>query len=255
MNNRKTRVPLFAANWKMNHGPLDAQSFMQDFVMRYPERNDRRIIFFPPALSVAAVVAARNARSDIRVGVQNIYFKENGAFTGEISASLALQAGAEYCLVGHSERRELFEETDDTARLKCRAALAAGLSPILCLGESRHDRLEGRTIDVVGRQLRAVVNGLDTVQSAAIAIAYEPLWAIGTGENATPGDASEVHRHIRFLLRQSLGATAADNIAILYGGSVNPGNAAELLAAGDVDGLLVGGASLSVDSWLAIVSA
>jgi triosephosphate isomerase len=251
----KSRHPLIAANWKMNIGPAAAAEFMRAFLQSYPARNDRRIVFFPPAVSITTVAAAVAGRRDIAVGVQNIYARENGAFTGEISGSLAREAGAEFCLVGHSERRQIFEENDDDVRLKCRAALRADMSPMLCVGEARHERYEGRTMDVVGRQLRAVISSLDQSGIAAMSIAYEPLWAIGSGENATPSDASDVHRHIRFLLRQSVGAAVADNIHILYGGSVNPDNASELLAAPDVDGLLVGGASLNVDSWLRVANA
>ena len=249
------RLPVLAGNWKMNIGPRDARTFIDSFVSSYPVTNDRRVIFFPPTVSVAATLEALGDRKDISVGVQNIYHKENGAFTGEISASLAKDAGAEFCLVGHSERREFFEENDQVVRLKCRAALQAKLSPILCVGEARYERSEGRTADVVGRQIRAVISEMDAAQIAALMIAYEPLWAIGSGDTATPADASQVHRHIRFLLKQAVGETLAESIHILYGGSVKPDNARELLAAPEVDGLLVGGASLKVDSWLQIVRA
>ncbi len=255
MSGSKSRLPVFAANWKMNIGPRDARTFIRTFVEEYKPRGDRRVIFFPPAVSVTAVVESLDNRRDIGVGVQNIYYKESGAFTGETSGALAKEAGAEYCLVGHSERREFFDENDDLVRQKCRAALHAKLSPILCVGEARYERSEGRTADVVGRQLRAVISEMDGSQIAALMIAYEPLWAIGTGDTATPADASQVHRHIRFLLRQAVGETLADSVHILYGGSVKPENAAELLAAPEVDGLLVGGASMKVDSWLKIVSA
>jgi triosephosphate isomerase len=255
MSTRKTRHPLIAANWKMNIGPAAAAGYMSAFLQSYPPRNDRRVLFFPPAVSLTTVASAVSGRKDIAVGVQNIYAKDSGAYTGEVSGPLAHEAGAEFCLVGHSERRQLFDENDDEVRQKCRAALRAGMSPMLCVGEARHERYEGRTMEVVGRQVRAVISALDESSIAAMSIAYEPLWAIGTGENATASDASDVHRHIRFLLRQSVGSSIADNIHILYGGSVNPDNAGELLAAPDVDGLLVGGASLKVDSWLQVVNA
>jgi triosephosphate isomerase len=168
---------------------------------------------------------------------------------------MAREAGASYCLVGHSERRDIFEETDDTARHKCRAALRAQMTPLLCVGEARSERVEGRTADVVGRQIRTVITNLDASQIGSMMFAYEPLWAIGTGDSASPQDAASVHQHIRFLLRQAAGPTVADGVPILYGGSVRPGNAAELLNATDVDGLLVGGASLKEESWLEIVGA
>jgi triosephosphate isomerase len=228
---------------------------MRSFLDDYPFADDRRVIFFPPALSVTSVAELVAERSDLKVGVQNIYHMDKGAYTGEISAPLARDAGAEYCIVGHSERREIFEETDDQVRLKCIAALRSRLSPLLCVGESRYERMEGRTAEVVGKQLRSVMSGMDASQIAALSIAYEPIWAIGSGETATPQDASDVHRHLRFLLRQAAGPTVADNIHLLYGGSVNPENVAELLAAPEVDGVLVGGASLKVESWLQIVRA
>jgi triosephosphate isomerase len=255
MSGTRSRFPVFAANWKMNIGPGESRNFIDAFLQAYPARSDRRVIFFPPAVSVTTVASALQGRRDIAVGVQNIYYKENGAYTGEISATLARESGAEYVLVGHSERRDYFEENDGIVRQKCRAALSAKLSPILCVGESRYDRAEGRTADVVGRQLRAVISEMDGAQIAALMVAYEPLWAIGTGDTATPNDASQVHRHIRFLLRQAVGEQLADSVQILYGGSVKPDNASELLAAPEVDGLLVGGASMKVESWLQIVSA
>jgi triosephosphate isomerase len=239
----------------MNHGPTDAAAFLADFLAAYPESTDRHIIFFPPAVSLATVSKIVEKRRDVSTGVQNIYRKDSGAFTGEVSAPLARQAGATYCLVGHSERRNIFLESDDDARKKVVAALRSQLTPVLCVGEARSDRASRRTAEVVGRQLRSVISGLEPAQVASLAVAYEPLWAIGTGENATPEDASEVHRHIRYLLKQSAGAEVADNVHILYGGSVNSSNAAALLAAADVDGLLVGGASLQASTWIDVVRA
>ena len=251
----KKRLPLFAANWKMNLGPQSARTYMQTFLAEFPQHTDRRVVFFPPAVCISVVHDALKDRRDIGLGIQNIYHMDSGAYTGEVSGPLAKEAGAEYCLVGHSERREVFHEGDDQVRVKCLAAMRARLSPVLCVGESRFDRSEGRTAEVVGRQLRTVISGMDPAQVASLVIAYEPVWAIGTGETATPNDATEVHRHIRFLLRQTAGPTVADGIHILYGGSVNPANAAELLSAPEVDGVLVGGASLQPESWLSIVRA
>ncbi|HEV8214773.1 MAG TPA: triose-phosphate isomerase [Gemmatimonadaceae bacterium] len=243
--------PVLAANWKMNHGPTQARAFVAAFTARWTPHTDRTVIFFPPALSVTSVVHALGSRTDLGVGVQNIWTDDKGAFTGENSAPMAKDAGARYVLVGHSERRHVFGETDEQTALKCAAATRAGLTPILCVGELLAEREAGKTLSVVRRQVSVGLTALDDDTVAAMAIAYEPVWAIGTGRTATPEDASQVHAEIRRLLAARLGERAA-NIPILYGGSVNTSNAAALLASPGVDGLLVGGASLDVDSWLSI---
>jgi triosephosphate isomerase len=242
--------PVFAANWKMNHGPTQARAFAAAFTARWTPHNDRTVILFPPALSVTSVVHALGSRTDLGVGVQNIWTEDKGAFTGESSAPMAKDAGARYALVGHSERRHVFGETDEETASKCAAAARSGLFPILCVGELLAERAGGKTLDVVTRQLTAGLSQLDNSTIATMAIAYEPVWAIGTGKTATPDDASQVHAEIRRLLDARLGG--ATEIPILYGGSVNASNAKALLAAPGIDGLLVGGASLEVDSWLAI---
>jgi triosephosphate isomerase len=235
----------------MNHGPTQARAFVAAFTARWTPHTDRTVIFFPPALSVTSVVHALGSRTDLGVGVQNIWTDDKGAFTGENSAPMAKDAGARYVLVGHSERRHVFGETDEQTALKCAAATRAGLTPILCVGELLAEREAGKTLSVVRRQVSVGLTALDDDTVAAMAIAYEPVWAIGTGRTATPEDASQVHAEIRRLLAARLGERAA-NIPILYGGSVNTSNAAALLASPGVDGLLVGGASLDVDSWLSI---
>ncbi len=245
------RQPVFAANWKMNHGPSAARAFVAQFTARWSPRADRTVILFPPALSVTTVVAALSSRSDIGVGVQNIWTEDKGAFTGESSAPMARDAGARFVLVGHSERRHVFGETDAQTALKCAAAARSELTPILCVGELLAQREGGETEPVVLRQLDAGLGELSSQEIASMAIAYEPVWAIGTGKNATPDDASAVHAEIRRALHERVG-DAATTIPILYGGSVNPTNASSLLAADDVDGLLVGGASLSPDDWARI---
>ena len=245
------RRPVLAANWKMNHGPTEARAFIAAFTARWTPRDDRTVIFFPPALSLGSVVHALGSRSDLGVGVQNVWTEDKGAFTGENSAPMAKDAGARYVLVGHSERRHVFGETDEQTALKCAAAVRSGLTPILCVGELLAEREAGKTIDVVTRQLKIGLGSLDITTIATMAIAYEPVWAIGTGKTATPADASEVHAEIRRLLEMRQVGGAAE-IPILYGGSVNAANAKSLLAAPGVGGLLVGGASLDVDSWLAI---
>ena len=243
--------PVFAANWKMNHGPTQARAFVAAFTARWTPHNDRTVILFPPALSVTSVVHALGSRTDLGVGVQNIWTEDKGAFTGESSAPMAKDAGARYVLVGHSERRHVFGETAEATALKCAAAARAGLTPILCVGELLAEREAGKTVDVVRRQVSVGLTAIDDETVAAMAIAYEPVWAIGTGRTATPEDASQVHSEIRRLLAARLGERAAP-VPILYGGSVNISNAKSLLGAPGVDGLLVGGASLEVDSWLAI---
>lgn len=245
--------PVFAANWKMNHGPSDARAFLRRFLAHNSRRSDRTLIFFPPAVTVAAVVEGLRERPDIRVGVQNIHWESKGAFTGEISAPMARDADATLALVGHSERRHVFGETDEETAKKTRAAANAGLTPLLCVGETLDQRERGETTDVVVRQLRTGISLLEPPQVATILVAYEPVWAIGTGRNATPDDASAIHAVIRQELRQVAGDKAA-RIPILYGGSVNRGNAESLLAARDVDGVLVGGASLDAEGWSSITS-
>lgn len=245
------RRALFAANWKMNHGPTQAREFMRTFLARYAPRDDRTVVFFPPALTFGAVRDALTTRSDIGLGVQNIAAEEKGAFTGENSAPIARDAGASYVLVGHSERRHVFGESDEQTAKKCAMAMAHGLTPVLCVGEKFEEREEQETAAVVVRQLRAGLSLLAREQRNRIVIAYEPVWAIGTGRNATPRDASLVHAVIRTEIEQ-LGASRA--AAILYGGSVSTQNAAALLAAPGVDGLLVGGASLDPATWSTIAN-
>ena len=245
------RRPVLAANWKMNNGPTEARAFIAAFTARWTPRSDRTVIFFPPALSVATVVHALGSRTDLGVGVQNIWTEDKGAFTGENSAPMAKDAGARYVLVGHSERRHVFGETDAATAKKCAAAVRSGLTPLLCIGELLAERDAGTTNDVVLRQLDAGLSELAPDSVASMAIAYEPVWAIGTGKTASPADASAVHAAIRSRLNAKLGARSAE-VPILYGGSVSGANAKALLASPGVDGLLVGGASLDVQGWAAI---
>lgn len=247
-----TRTPVFAANWKMHIGPHDAAAFMRAFLAQYAPHGDRTVIMFPPALSLCVVAESARDRDDILLGVQNIFRESKGAFTGENSALMARQAGARFALVGHSERRRIFGETDsDTAR-KCAQAWAAELVPMLCVGETIAERERGETESVVLRQLSAGVSELEPTQIASMLIAYEPVWAIGTGCTASPDDAATVHAVIRAALRGQVGDRAA-RVPILYGGSVNEGNARALLAAPNVDGLLVGGACLDPSTWARII--
>jgi len=246
------KTPVFAANWKMNHGPTDAKAFMRTFLAHYARRPDRTVMFFPPALTLHAVTDALRDRPDILVGVQNIHWEDKGAFTGETSASIARDAGARLVLVGHSERRHVFGETDAETAKKCAAAVRAGLTPMLCVGEKLEERERGETEAVVLRQLRAGLASIEAERVATSLIAYEPVWAIGTGKTATPEDAAAVHTVIRSALRELAGERGIA-IPVLYGGSVSRSNAPALLKAQNVDGLLVGGASLDAESWASIV--
>ena len=245
--------PVLAANWKMNLGPTEAREFMRTYLDRTPRRTDRTVIFFPSALAFAAVAEACRERNDVLLGVQNIHGEDKGAFTGETSATMARDAGARLVLVGHSERRHVFGETDAIQAKKCAAAVRAGLTPVLCVGELLAQRDAGQAEAVVLEQLTVGLEPLEPGTVASMLIAYEPVWAIGTGKTATPDDASTMHRVIRAHLRGRLGERA-QAVPILYGGSVNRGNASTLLAADQVDGLLVGGASLDPEGWSSIVS-
>jgi triosephosphate isomerase len=243
--------PVLAANWKMNNGPTATKVFMNAFLAGYPARTDRTIIIFPPAVDLTTVVSATSARRDVLAGIQNIHWAEKGAFTGETSATIAKDAGASVVLVGHSERRHVFGETDADCAKKCLAAARASLTFMLCVGETLQQREAGETESLVKRQLREGLSQTTNLISVEFLLAYEPVWAIGTGLTASAGDASAIHTVLRSELRQMIG-TRADEIPILYGGSVNASNAASLLAAPEVDGLLVGGASVEASSWLAI---
>lgn len=247
------RKPVFAANWKMHYGPQDTRAFLLKFLDAYQPRDDRTIIFFPPAVSLAVAGFALRDRPDVLLGVQNVHWEEKGAFTGETSALMARDCGATVALVGHSERRQLFGETDEMTARKCAAVARAGLTPLLCVGERLDEHERGITQSIVMRQLKTGVSRLEKSQLAAMLVAYEPVWAIGTGKTAKPEDATLVHAAIRRYFREALGGQP-DSVRILYGGSVNTDNAAELVSAPEIDGLLVGGASLDVDTWTRIAS-
>ncbi|MEJ2215231.1 MAG: triose-phosphate isomerase [Gemmatimonadota bacterium] len=243
--------PVIAGNWKMNKGPSAARAFCERFGAEHEPRSDRTVLLFPPAITFVAVADALADRPDIRLGVQDVHWEGEGAFTGAISAPMASDAGAEFALVGHSERRHVFGETDRETGLKVAAVFDAGLLPVLCVGETIEQRRAGRVEDVILRQLEAALGDLADERLARMMVAYEPVWAIGTGETATPDDAAEAHGTLRAWLREHV-HDHADAIPILYGGSVKPDNAAALLAASNVDGVLVGGASLDPVSFAKI---
>ncbi|HEY9384190.1 MAG TPA: triose-phosphate isomerase [Gemmatimonadales bacterium] len=240
---------LFAANWKMQIGPDDARAYATRFRERYAASAARDTWFFPPAVSLEAAAQGFRGLANCQVGAQDIHWEPKGAFTGAISAGLAKAAGAGAVLIGHSERRHGFGESDgDTAR-KLRAALREELRPVLCVGETLAQREAGETEAVVRGQLLAAVDGLGAGELTRLVVAYEPVWAIGTGRNATPADAARVHAGLRKLLASDVGAAG---VRILYGGSVNQGNVASLLAEPEVEGVLVGGASLDPEVWAGI---
>jgi triosephosphate isomerase len=246
------KTMIFAANWKMHHGPESARDFMQVFLGEHREVAGVEVWFFPPAVALTAVTDLISARPELRAGAQNVHWEPKGAFTGEFSVSMVKEAGGRAALVGHSERRHVFGETDLQTGKKVRAVLDAGLTPVLCVGETIEQREAGETFAVVERQL-GVLEGLDVAGRRQVVIAYEPVWAIGTGKNATPQDAAAVHQRIRSWL-SSRGVETADS-RILYGGSVNPNNAASLVGEEEIDGVLVGGASLDPVKWASITRA
>ncbi len=245
------KKPVFAANLKMNLGPQETREYIKSFLNAFPKADDRTVMLFPSAISLVVAGFALRDRPDIMLGVQNIHWEEKGAFTGENSAPTARDAGASVALVGHSERRHTFGEGDEITAKKCAAAFRAGLTVVLCVGEKLEERDRNTTQAVVLRQLKAGISRLNSAQLTRIAIAYEPVWAIGTGRTATPEDASAVHGAIRRALKEIVAVKSLD-IPILYGGSVTKENAKSLLSAPEVDGLLVGGASLDPVTWAAI---
>ena len=247
------RTPFIAGNWKMYKTVGDAVKYVKEFRSLVKDITDVEIVVAPPFPAIhAACEAARN--SNVAVASQDLYWEREGAFTGEVSATMIKEAGAEFAIVGHSERRMLFGETDATINRKIAAAFAAGLIPIACIGETLDQRERNETFDVLDRQMKQGLDGLTSEQMAQLVIAYEPVWAIGTGRNATPAQAAEAHGHIRQRLRQWFGVDAAELCHIIYGGSVKPDNIRDLITQPDVDGALVGGASLDVQAFFQIVS-
>jgi len=246
------RTPLLAANWKMHKTVHEAVSYVRELGTLLNTVEGVETVVAPPFTALAAAAeAARN--TDLEVAAQNVYFEAKGAFTGEVSAQMIREAGADYCIVGHSERRRLFGDTNEWVNKKIKAALGADLGVIACIGETLDEREAGKTLAVLDEQLRAGLAGLTPTDVASLVVAYEPVWAIGTGKNATPAEADEAHRHIRSRLTDMFGAEAALKCRLLYGGSVKPDNIAELIALDDVDGALVGGASLDVATFFEII--
>jgi triosephosphate isomerase len=247
------RIPFLAANWKMFKTVAEAVVYAKEFRSLVKDITDVEIVVAPPFTALHAVAeACRN--TPVAVSAQDLYWEREGAFTGQISGPMIKEAGAAYVIVGHSERRRLFFDTDQAVNRKTIAAFQAGLVPIVCIGETLDEREAELTNAVLDRQITSGLDSLTAEQVGDLVIAYEPVWAIGTGRNATPQQASDAHAHIRGRLRQWFGADAADRCHVIYGGSVKPDNIAELAALPDVDGALVGGASLDPHSFLKIVT-
>jgi triosephosphate isomerase (TIM) len=247
------RTPLIAGNWKMFKTVQQAVAYAKEFRSTVKDIDDVDVVLAPPFTAVHAVAeAVRN--SIIAVAAQDVFWEKEGAWTGEVSAPMLREAGAEYVIIGHSERRQHFGETDATVNRKTRAALAHELVPIVCIGETLEQREGNQTFDVLDRQIKEGLDGLTGEQVGSLVIAYEPVWAIGTGRNATTEQAQEAHAHIRGRLRAWFGGDAADTCHLLYGGSAKPDNIAGLIAQPDVDGALVGGASLDVRAFFDMVS-
>jgi triosephosphate isomerase len=247
------RIPLIAGNWKMFKTVGETVSFVTDLRELVKGANGVDIVVAPPFTAVHAAAGAARG-TNIAVAAQDLYWEKEGAFTGEVSPGMIKEAGAAYAIVGHSERRRLFGETDAIVNRKALAAIGAGLIPIVCIGETLEERERGEMLAVLDRQIKDGLGQLTGEQVGALVVAYEPVWAIGTGRTATAAQAEEAHAHIRKRLRQWFGADAADRCRILYGGSVKPDNIRELIAEEDVDGALVGGASLDVRSFADIVT-
>jgi triosephosphate isomerase len=245
------RKKFVCGNWKMHKTVPEAVALVQELAGGLGEAAGKVLVAVAPTFTALHAVGQSLRGGQVELAAQDVHWEGQGAFTGEVSAPMLADVGCRHCIVGHSERRQLFGETDENVRKKAGAVLAAGMLPIVCVGETLQEREAGRTLEVVERQVRAALSGL-AGQLAALTVAYEPVWAIGTGKTATSAQAQEVHAAIRRILRD-LGGAAGDAVRIQYGGSVKPENAAELMAQPDVDGALVGGASLKAKDFIAIV--
>jgi len=246
------RVPIIAGNWKMHKTGREAAELARQIVERIGDRRGVEVVLCPPFTALAAVAAAIEG-SDVKLGAQNVHWEHEGAFTGEISPRMLLETGCAYVIVGHSERRTHFGESDQMVNWRARAALANGLNPIICVGETLEQRRAGTTVEVVTGQVRKALEGISRDEIERVVLAYEPLWAIGSGLPATPADADEVARFIRKVVSDLYDAAAGDRIRIQYGGSVKPDNIGGFMQAENIDGALVGGASLDAESFAAIV--
>lgn len=246
------RKPIIAGNWKLHKTIDEAVSLVKEIRHKSQDIKDVDILVAPVFTALFAVAQALQG-SNVALGAQDLHWEESGAFTGEVSATLLKDAGCAYVIIGHSERRQYFHETNETVHKKVKAALAQGLVPIVCVGENLQERETGKTFAVVEDHVRNSLKDLSTKEMQKTIIAYEPVWAIGTGKTATPAQAQDVHAFIRDLLQQMHDAHVSESVRIQYGGSVKPDNAKELMGQKDIDGALVGGASLTADSFMGII--
>lgn len=252
--NRRYRKTIIAGNWKMNKTASETKQFAEELKAIMPKAKWCDVLVCVPSVNIPA---AMRAFKDMRVsvGAENLFYEKSGAYTGEVSAEMLKDLGVKYVIIGHSERRQYFGETDITVNKKVHAALEAGLHPIICVGESLEQRELGVTMDLISLQVKSALAGVSAEKLRKCVIAYEPVWAIGTGKTATPEQAGEVCTFIRATIRHMYGARIARSITIQYGGSMNPGNAATLLAQPDIDGGLIGGAALKPDQFVEIINA
>ncbi|WP_163099099.1 triose-phosphate isomerase [Peribacillus alkalitolerans] len=248
------RKPIIAGNWKMHKTIGEAKSFLEEVVKLVPSKDKMESVICAPALFLEQLVQG-SQNSDVEIGAQNMHFEESGAFTGEVSPVALADIGVKYVILGHSERREMFNETDESVNKKVLAAFKHGLTPIVCCGETLEQRESGKTNDLVGDQIKKALQGLDSDQVKQTVIAYEPIWAIGTGKSSTADDANEVCAHIRSVVAGQFSEDVAGAVRIQYGGSVKPSNIKEYMAQPDIDGALVGGASLEASSFLQLLEA
>ena len=247
------RKKIIAGNWKMNKDLHQSQNLVSEIINGLGKDIKTEVIVCPPFTSLSEVSSLLKG-TQIKLGAQNMYYEESGAYTGEVSADMLKSVGCEYVILGHSERRVIFNEPDELINKKIKAALAKGLKPIFCIGELLEQRENGETMQVVSRQVEKGLEGVSAEQMKNVIIAYEPVWAIGTGKTATPEQAQEVHSFIRELVDKKFNASVSENLTIQYGGSVKPDNANQLLSQKDIDGALVGGACLKADSFLGIIA-
>ena len=248
------RKKIIAGNWKMNVKPSETGALVKAVAEATKDFAGVDVVCCTPAIDVPAAVEAGRG-THVKIGAENAHWEEKGAYTGEISTGMLVDAGAEYVIIGHSERRQYFGETDETVNKRARAVIAAGLTAIVCVGETLEEREAGKLEEVISRQMNVGLADVSAADCARLVIAYEPVWAIGTGRTATPDQAQEVHALIRATLAKLVGEGAAESVRIQYGGSMKPGNAAELLAKKDIDGGLIGGAALKAADFAGIVAA
>ncbi|ETX05058.1 triose-phosphate isomerase [Candidatus Entotheonella palauensis] len=246
------RQPIMAANWKLHKTVAEARQFVDALKAGTTALEGVDVVVAAPFTALYAMSEQLRGTS-VHLAAQDVFWERRGAFTGEISAPMLVDVGCSHVIIGHSERRQCFGETDDTVQRKVQAALAAGLGPIVCIGETLEQRQAGETFRMIETQIRAGLAGCDADEASRLVLAYEPIWAIGTGVTATPAEAQDVHRQIRHLLAELWGEAAAQGIRVQYGGSVKPDNIASLMAEADIDGALVGGASLEADSFIQIL--